>query len=185
MAGILAITPYYETNSAVSTRALATSVNVSGKAQNNLGESTHPIGKTISMQMMTTSSSGADEATYVKTPTWGSRRVPQWYMSIMSNLETHTGTLAGSASHISRRMRGKLQPNYIDSGSASLSVVLLTLSVPLQVFSDRLGMRRRRQYTCGTAAIQDSLSLSPNTLTTSLVGRMMPKLSCTCRCISL
>ena len=53
----------------VLTRALATSVNVSEKAQKNLGESNHPIGRNRSMQMMIPLSSGTEGTTYVKSPT--------------------------------------------------------------------------------------------------------------------
>ena len=54
----------------VSTRALAVSVNVSKKAQKNLGESTHPISRTRSIQMIISLLSGTDGMTCVKAPTW-------------------------------------------------------------------------------------------------------------------
>ena len=69
VAGILAVAPYSGTDISVSTRTLATSVSVSGKVQKNLGDSTHPIGKTRSMHIIAPSSYGAYETTYVKTPT--------------------------------------------------------------------------------------------------------------------
>ena len=47
----------------VSTRAFATSVNISEKAQNNLDECTYPIGSTISMQIVIQFSYGDDGAT--------------------------------------------------------------------------------------------------------------------------
>ena len=43
----------------MSTSVFATLVRVSKNAQKNLGESTYPIGRTRSMQMMRPSSSGA------------------------------------------------------------------------------------------------------------------------------
>ena len=57
------------TGMSVSTRVLTTSVNVSNKAQKNLGGSTHPIRRTRSMQMIILLSYGADGMTYVKAPT--------------------------------------------------------------------------------------------------------------------
>ena len=61
--------PYSRTGSAVSKRVFNTSVSVLDKAQKNLGDSTHNIGKTRSMQMMAPSLSGADGTKYAKAPT--------------------------------------------------------------------------------------------------------------------
>ena len=90
------------------TRAFATSISVSDKQQKNLGESNHPIGRTILMQMMTSLSSGAYGITYAKAPTWNSQRVPRWYASETSNFETRAGPSAGYASQIDWRMRGEI-----------------------------------------------------------------------------
>ena len=51
---------------------------ISEKAQKNLGESTYPIGRTISMQIITILSSGVDGTTYTNAPTWDIQRVPGW-----------------------------------------------------------------------------------------------------------
>ena len=77
--------PKVVTGRYVSTRMLATLVNVSDKAHNNLDESTHPIGRTILIQMMMPSLSGANGTAYVKAPTWDGRRAPQWYASVPSS----------------------------------------------------------------------------------------------------
>ena len=63
VSGILTIEPYASTSSYVSTGEFNMSVNVLDKRQNNLGESTHNIVKTRSMQTMTTSYYGANETT--------------------------------------------------------------------------------------------------------------------------
>ena len=62
--------PKVVTGRSVSTRMLATLVNVSDKAHNNLDESTHPIGRTILIQMMMPLSFGVDRMMYVNAPTW-------------------------------------------------------------------------------------------------------------------
>ena len=153
-------------------------------AHKNLGESTHPIGRTRLMETMSTSSSGSDETTYVKSPTWDIRRVPRWYASMTSSFETRTGALAGSASQIASRMQRKAQPNCINSRVTSLSVVLLTLGVPLLGFSNRFRMRRSQRFAWGTDAILECLSFTPNIRTASATGRRILKPSCTLRCIS-
>ena len=53
----------------VLTRALVTSVSVSGNLQKQLGESTHPIGRTSFMHIILPSSPGADGITYANAPT--------------------------------------------------------------------------------------------------------------------
>ena len=50
--GILVMAPYPGTRSNMLTREFSTSASVSEKVQKNLGESTHAIGSTISMQTM-------------------------------------------------------------------------------------------------------------------------------------
>ena len=97
----------------------------------------------------------------------------------------HTEPLALSASQIAWRMREKARPNYINSGTNSLLVVALTLSLPSSGFADRLRMRRSHWCAWGDATIWDSLSLSPNTCTASSVGRRRLNLSHTRRYISL
>ena len=62
--------------SSVSTRSFTTSVNVSEKVHNNLGESTHHIVKTILMQIIMQSSSRDDGTIYVNAPRWDVQRVP-------------------------------------------------------------------------------------------------------------
>ena len=52
VSGILVMALYPGTGSDMCTRAFVTSISVSENAQKNLGESTHPIGSTISMHMM-------------------------------------------------------------------------------------------------------------------------------------
>ena len=101
---------------------------------------------------------------------------------MMSSLETHTGPLAGSASQIAWSMQEETHPNCIESGASYLSVV--SFSVTLQLFSIMLSMRCGYQCACGTATIQNILSLSPNTRTASMAGIMMINPSFTCRCIS-
>ena len=83
--GRLKMAPYVATGRSVSTRALATSVNVSKNGHKNLGESTHPIVRTRSMQMVMTLSYEADGTTYVKSPTWDGQRVLWWYASAKSS----------------------------------------------------------------------------------------------------
>ena len=90
--------PYAGTGRSVSTRVLATSVNIYKKVNKNLGQSTHTIGRTRSTHIMMPSLYGSDGATYVKAPTWDVQRVPKLYVSIMSSCETRTVPSAGSAS---------------------------------------------------------------------------------------
>ena len=60
VSGMLVIALHPGTGSYVCTRVFATSFNVSDNVQKNLGESTHPIGSTRSIQMMMQSSLAAD-----------------------------------------------------------------------------------------------------------------------------
>ena len=110
--------------------------------------------------------------------------MPLWYASVTSSFETWIGPLAGSAFQIAYRMCGNGHPNCINYGEISLSVVPLTLGVPLSGFSDRFRIRSGRRCARGTAAIRESLSLSPNIRTVSAAGKRMLKPSCTFRCIS-
>ena len=57
--GIYKMSPYDVTGSDVCTKAFATSVSVSDHEKKCLGEVTHPIGSTRSMQIITRSSSDA------------------------------------------------------------------------------------------------------------------------------
>ena len=50
------------------TRAFVKSAKVSEKSQNNLGESTHPIGRTRLMKIMMQLSSEANRSTYANAP---------------------------------------------------------------------------------------------------------------------
>ena len=56
VSGISEMAPYAGTGSDVCTKAFATSVSVSDHVQKYLGESTHPIGSTRLMQIITQSS---------------------------------------------------------------------------------------------------------------------------------
>ena len=94
------------------------------------------------------------------------------------------GPLVVSASHIVYRMHGNSRPNCIDSGAISLSVVSLTLGLPLSCCDNRIRMIHGWRCAWGTAAMQDILSLSPNIRTASATGRRMLKRSFTLRCIS-
>ena len=78
----------------------------------------------------------------MKDPTWDRLRVPGWYMSVTYSVDMLTGTSTGYSSWISWRIWGETIPNCIDYGATSLSVVLLTLSVPSLGFSYRLSMMR-------------------------------------------
>ena len=129
----------------MSTRALATPVSVSENVQKNLGESTHPIGRIRSTQMIFLSSPGANEMAHENMPTCAVLTVPWWYASMTSSLETQTRTWAGSASHTACRIRGKAWPNCSDSGAASLSVVSLKLGVSESGYANRLSIRRGRR----------------------------------------
>ena len=59
VSGIAEMVPYAGTGSDVCTKAFAMSVSVSENAQKYLGESTHPINRTRSMQIIMQSSSDA------------------------------------------------------------------------------------------------------------------------------
>ena len=67
------------------------SVSVSKYAQKNLGETTHPIGRTRLMHMTRPLSPGADGMTYTNAPTYDGLTVPRWFVSVNSNLDTWTG----------------------------------------------------------------------------------------------
>ena len=95
----------------MSTRAFVTSIRVSKNAQKNLGDSTHLIGKTRSMQMMRPSYPGADGITYANVPICADLTVPRWYVYVTSGLDTRTGPWTESASQTTCRMRGKDLPN--------------------------------------------------------------------------
>ena len=129
-----------------STRAFATSVNVSKRAQKHLGESTHPISNTRSMHMMIKSSSGTNNTTLANAPTWDVYIVPWWYSSITSSLDTRTGPSYRSASQIAWRMCGQAFPNCILSGVISIFVVLLTLVVSLLGCANKFSIRGRRRW---------------------------------------
>ena len=113
----------------MSTRALVTSARVSQNAQKNLGESTHPIDRNRSMQIILLLSPGANGMMYANAPTCAGLTVPRWYASVTSSFDTWTGPWTGSASHTACRMQGKVRPNCSDYVAASLSVVSLTLGV--------------------------------------------------------
>ena len=119
--------PYVGTGRSVSTRALATSVHVSKNGHNNLGDSTHPIGRTRSMQMVMPLSYEADGTTYLKAPSWDGKRVMRLYESAKTSFETWTGSSARFSSQIAWRMRENDRPNHIHSRAISLSIVFLTL----------------------------------------------------------
>ena len=156
VAGIFAMVPYSETLSAESKRAFATSIIVSEEAQKNFGGFIHIIGKTSSIQIMTTSSSGAYGTTYVKAFTWDGRKVPRWYTSVTSSFDMRRGALYVSASHIAWKVRGEVSPNCIKSETTFLLVVPLTLRVPSSSFDDRLRMRPSWQCSWWTTAMWDS-----------------------------
>ena len=129
------------------TRALATSVSVYENAQKHLGESTHHIGRTRSMQIIFPFYPGADGMTYANTPTCAGLTVPRWYTSVTYSFETRTGPWTGSASHTACSMRGKARPNWSNSGAASMSMVSLTLGVSESGCADRLRIRRKGDVT--------------------------------------
>ena len=170
--------PWDETDSSVSTKLLETSANVYGNAQKNLVKSTHPIGKTRSMQMMLLLSPAADGMTYVNAPTWDGRRFPQWYLSMMSGFETRVVPWTRSDSQISWMKQGKALRNYINSGATSLSVVSITLGVPLSVFFQQVN------YKVQPMICLKGLRFAPNNRTASAVGERMLKPSCILRCVS-
>ena len=124
------MTPYFRTISAVLTREFATYISTSKKVHKKFGESTHITRKTRSMQIATPSSSGADGTIDIKPPTYDGRRVPRWYASMMSSLDTCTGPVARSSYQITWSMQGKERPDCINSGATSMLVLLLTLRVP-------------------------------------------------------
>ena len=95
VAEILAMASYARTGSSVPTREFYTSLDIYKKAQTNLGYSTHPIGRTRSMQMIIPSYSGADRTTQAKVPTWDVCRVTQWYASVITSFETFDMALGG------------------------------------------------------------------------------------------
>ena len=64
-------------------------------------------------------------------------------------------------------------------------MLFLTLRLLSLGCADRLSMIHSLQCYWGTAAIQDSFSLSPNNLNASAAVRRMLNPSCTCCCISL
>ena len=78
------------------TRALDTYIIVSKNAQKSLGDFTHPIGWTGSIQMMHLSSPGANGTTYANATTCDDVMVPQWYASVTSRLDTRNGPWDGS-----------------------------------------------------------------------------------------
>ena len=92
------------------------------------------------MQMMQPSSPGANGMTYANAPTYDGLTVPRWYASMMSSLYNQTGPWTRSAPQNACRIRGKALPNYSNSGTASLLVVLLTLGVSESGCTDRLGI---------------------------------------------
>ena len=65
-----------------------------------------------------------------------------------------------------------------------MSVLSLTLVVHSSSFSDRLIIRCILQFSCGTAAMQEIFSFSPNICNVSASWRRMKKLSWILRCIS-
>ena len=160
-------------------RAFTKPIRIYEKYQKNLGESTHPIDRTIFMQMMTASYSGADGKMYVKVHIWVSQRVPRWYASVMSSFENPMGPAERSAYQIACRMQGKASPNCIKSGAKYLSLVTLTLVVPSLGFSNRLKMRRGWRCAWGTAAMRESLGFILKICTASAAGRRIMNPSCT------
>ena len=168
----------------MSNRSLVKAFNVSEKAQKNFGESTHPISRTKSTQIVIQSLYGAYGTTYVNATTWDGRIVPRWQASIKLIFETQKGPSTGSASQIALRMRGNARPNCIDSWVISLYIVLLTLGISISGCANRFRMKRSWHCAWGTATMREILSISPDICTASSARRRRIKLSFTLPCIS-
>ena len=125
------------------------------------------------MQIIQPSSPGADGMAYANMPTCNSVMVTCWYEYVTSRLDTQTGPRSGYASQTACRIRGKALPNCSNYGTASLSVVLLTLGISTFVFPESLRIRRGRQCSWGTAILQERFSFSPNSRTASVARRRM------------
>ena len=82
-------------------------------------------------------------------------------------------------------MLGNACPNCIDSGSISLSLVLLTLGVTISGWADKFKMIRSRQCSLGTTAMWNILIISPNICTKYASERIILKSSSNLCCISL
>ena len=101
--------------SSMSAIEITASVNVPEKTQKNLGGYTHLIFRTILMQIMIQSLSGADKTTYVNVPTCDGQRLPLWQASVTYSFKTRTGPSKGYIFEISWRMCGNARPKCIDS----------------------------------------------------------------------
>ena len=80
-------------------------------------------------------------------------------------------------------MQGNALPKCSNSGTASLSVVLLKLGVPTYGFYDRSRIRRGQRCDWGPSAMLESFSFSPNIRTEYASGRRMIKPSLILLCI--
>ena len=131
--GIFAMTLYCRIISNVLTMELTTSVSVSDKAQKNLGESTDPIGKTDQYRLWYNIGKGAclkweDVALVVGL-----------YKVQIGHVEQTLGR-----GHFPDSLKDAVKgaPNCMDYGEISMSVVYLTMDIPLLSFADILVTRR-------------------------------------------